>query len=298
MAIACALAIAAAATPSAHATPGQDLINARTEFRSGNYALSISLLSALLYPKNQLTDQSEIAEAHLLLGVAHLETGNIKGADQEFEEALFIDSTLKLDPLLFSTRAVDAFERKKEALDARLRAEEKALLEAKRAEKYRLAMENMVVIEKRDYYVNFLPFGSGQFQNGHRKKGISIAIAQAVLGGTSLALYGFQVFRYGFPGDVPLDEVGLVNAMQVAQIGTGIAFYGVYAYGVIDSLMYFQPTIERKPDKQYLDQVERDEGDDNSAPAAKSPVKKPESSLRLFPSAGPSSVGLGVSWEF
>lgn len=276
---------------SAAATPAADLNEARTQFRSGNYQSTISLLSSVLYPKAQLTGKGQLAEAHLLLGVAYLETGNVKGADQEFEEALFLDPTLKLDPLVFSTRAVDVFDHKKRQLEDRFEVEERLRQEAAERERLQFIVANSRVIEQRSYYINFLPFGLGQFQNKDYGKGTALLVSQAVLGGTSFALWGLQVFRYGFPGDVPLEDVNLVNTMQVAQITTGIGFYALYAYGVIDSLIHYQPVIIRPHDPEYLKQLEKEF-------ELQQKKKAKTTSLRLMPTLGPDHAGLGLSLEF
>lgn len=276
---------------SALATPAADLNDARTQFRGGNYAEAISLLSSLLYPKAQLTGKAQLAEAHLLLGVAYLETGNVKGADTEFEEALFLDPTLKLDPLVFSARAVDVFDHKRRQLEDRLAVEEKLRQEAALRERLQFIVANSRVIEQRSYYINFLPFGLGQFQNKDYGKGTALLVSQAVLGGTSFALWGLQVFRYGFPGDVPLDDVSLVNTMQVAQITTGIGFYALYAYGVIDSLIHYEPVIIRPHDPEYLKELEKEF-------ELQQKKKAKTTSLRLMPAVGPDHAGLGLSLEF
>jgi tetratricopeptide (TPR) repeat protein len=297
-----AVAVCLAVSLPAAAAPAKELDDARAEFRSGNYALAISLLSTLLYPKSQLSDEREIAEAHLLLGVAYLESGNVKGADNEFEEALFLDLSLTLDPLLFSTRAVDAFDRKKQQIQDRLRAEEAIARAAAQKERLRRFRENAAVVEKRGYLRNFLPFGAGQFQNNHNRKGIGLAVAQALLAGTSAGLYLIQAFRYGFPGDVPVDDVSLVNSLQVAQISTGIAFYGLYVYGVVDALVYFEPEVEVRVDQKLLDEIMSEDDEDKPPPPPPEPADRPRinkpSSLRIFPTPVPQGAGIGIAWEF
>jgi len=288
------LATLLAAAPG-HATPDQELNNARTQFRAGNFPATISLLSTLLYPNNKLSDKEQIAQAHLLLGVAYLETGNRAGAEQEFEEALFNDVTLSLDPLLYSEQAISTFEDKKKRVLERIeREQERARLAQERAAFDEL-VKNALVVEKRDYWVNFLPFGFGQFQNGDTTKGTVLAIGQAAFAGTSLALFSYQVITYGYRGpNVPVEDRDLVNKIQVAQVGAFIGFAAVWGYGIVDSLGNYEPTTQRViiNDPKLLKQLRENQKNESD----KKPRKK--SSLQIVPAPIPKGMGVGVSWEF
>src|SRR5690606_22290788 len=120
----------------------------------------------------QLSDARELAEAHLLLGLCHLEGGNDAQADRELEEALLLDPQMSLDPLVFSARALARFSQKQAELSARAKGEAEKAEVARERLRLRKLIDNMVVLEKRSYWVNFVPFGAGQFQNGQRKKGL------------------------------------------------------------------------------------------------------------------------------
>lgn len=293
-----AVLVLLSSAPARAATPAQDLDQARTAFRSGEYADAISLLSSLLYPTARLADSALLAEAHLLLGVSYFETGKPSSAAREFEEALFIDPTMVLEAGVFSVEAVTFFKEKKEELERKARDDaEKARL-AKERDRLRRAIENMVVIEKRRYGVNFIPFGAGQFQNGDTKKGIFFFVSQAVFGGTSLTAYLIQTVRYGFPtGTVPRADVDFVNRLQVVQITSFALFAGSVAWGIIDSLNNYKPDIQRKPDPQYLEEVEDilKERENDEQPKGK---KKPQSNLLITPLLGPNTAGAAVIWEF
>lgn len=294
-----AVLIALCVAAPAAAQPAETLNSARTEFRAGNFPKAISLLSTLLYPNNQLSDKGQIAEAHLLLGVSYFEIGNPSGANQEFEEALFIDRSLRLDPLLFSERAIKAFDEKKKQVQAQVaRDQERERLNREKAE-FEARVKNALVVEKRDYIVNFAPFGLGQFQNGHATKGTALAITQAGLAGTSLSLWLYQIFNYGYRGSVPEDEIGLVNSIQIAQIGTAVGFYLVWAYGIVDSLSNYKPSVQRRvvddPDLIKKLREEQNDGDDKSDTENK---KKKKSTFRIVPTTVPHGLGIGAAWEF
>jgi hypothetical protein len=281
-----ALALALCHGRAAQATPGQELEQARQEFRSARYADSIIVLSGLLYPQSRLADPAQLAEAHLLLGVAYFETGRLEPASRELESALFLDSTLTMDPNLFSPEAVKFFDKEKEELARKARDDAERARLAHEAQRLRQALANMVVLEKRRYFVNFIPFGAGQFQNGERGKGVFFFVSQAALGGASVSLYAYQVVKYGFRGRVPQDEVSGVRTIQTIQIATGAACLGLMAWGIIDSLSHYQHVVERELDPATKEEI------------LKAGERPGAARLELVPTLGPGYAGAALSWEF
>jgi tetratricopeptide (TPR) repeat protein len=279
------LLVAALAQPS-QATPTEELQAARESFLPGDYKAAIGKFTALLYPTSRLAKASSIAEAHLLLGVSFFETGEREGASREFEEALFLDESLSLDADLFSAEAVRFFDEKKAELKGK--AEDSAEKErlARREQALNRALQNMVVLEKRRYWVNFMPFGAGQFQNGERNKGFAFFVGEAVLGGTSVGLWSYQVIKYGFRGKVPRDEVDTVNTLQVMQIGSGALFYALMAWGIVDSLSHYEHAVKREADPSLLKDLE--DVLDNEK----------DTTPTVIPNAGPDGAGVSLLWEF
>jgi tetratricopeptide (TPR) repeat protein len=266
------------------ASPTEDLAEARAVFRRGDYDQAIPLLSSLLYPHSRLARQADLAEAHLLLGVAYYETGRAAPAEREFEEALFVDPELTIDGI-FSDEVARFFRRTKEAIERRRQEEERLRLLAEERDTYRRALENMYVVEKRNYFVNFVPFGAGQFQNGQTEKGVAFAVSQGLLGGTSMAMYAIQQLQYN---PYRPEQVDTINRLRLVQLSTGGLCLAIMAWGVIDALANYEPTIERRPDENLLP---------DDFPGLR-PAGLPSSSLRLGPSLTPGGAGLSATWEF
>ncbi|HET6611464.1 MAG TPA: hypothetical protein VFG83_05735 [Kofleriaceae bacterium] len=278
------LAALMAVAPPASASPATDLSAARDAFRRGDCDHAVVILNKLLYPQTTLASQASAAEAHLLLGVCYFKGKDQRAAEHELLEALYIDPKLDIDGL-FSDDVVALFNRKKAELARQSKRDAEGRKIAEERDAYRRALENLIVIEKREYYVNFIPFGAGQFQNGDTKKGMAFFISEAALGGASLTLYAFQVLRYGFSGAVPRDEADQVYKLQVAQIATGGLCLGLMAWGIIDALLNYQPTIQRVPDESLF-------------PEGLDLLKNnPAQSLYLFPAAGDDWAGLSLRWE-
>ncbi len=271
---------------TSYASPNEDLQLARETFLAGDYETAIGQFGALLYPSSRLAKASSIAEAHLLLGVSYFETGNSESAGREFEEALFLDDTLSLDANLFSPEAIRFFDARKAELKQRaVDAAEKEQV-ARKQEALNRAFQNLVVLEKRRYWVNFIPFGAGQFQNGQLRKGVAFFVGEAVTGGASVGLWSYQVIKYGFRGRVPRDEVDTVNSVQIAQIGSGAVFYALMAWGIVDSLSHYEHAVKREADPSLRKDLE--EIFDN----------QPTSSLQVVPAFGPEMTGGALRWEF
>lgn len=282
-------AIAAAATVlagpgAARASASDEFAEAREVFRGGAYEDAIPLLSSLLYPHSRLTRQEDVAEAHLLLGVSYYETGQVAPAEREFEEALFVDPDLTVDGI-FSEDVSEFFSRTKASLEQQREEEARMRQIAEERDAYRQALENMYVVERRNYFVNFVPFGAGQFQNGDTEKGVAFAVSQGLLGGTSMAMFALQELQYN---PYSPDEVDTINRIRLVQLTTGGLSLAVMAWGIIDALANYEPTIERRPDESLMPDDYPDFDPDLGS----------SSSFRLRPAVTAEGGGLSASWEF
>jgi hypothetical protein len=276
------LALLALAAPAA-ATPGQELADAREQFRAGKFSDAAKALNYLLYPNPRLSQDDDLVEAHVLLAVSAFETGDRKTATREFEEALFLNPQVTLDKLLFSENAREFFDDVKEDLARREadEAEKRAL--AERAAELQAALDAMVVIEKRPYYINFIPFGAGQFQNEQRGKGLFFAVSEGITGGLSAGIWLYLVGEYGLPGKVPPEEATRALNLQRVEIVAGGVCLGLMAWGIVDSLLNYKPSVRQEPDPELLEKYRKQ--------------KPPKTSFRLEPTALPGGAGLSLTWE-
>lgn len=277
----------------AQAAPSQELRAARDAYRENGCSEAKDLLNDLLYPRPLLADESELAQAHFLLGACYVEEGNLVRAEREFRSAHDLDPALDPDPGIFPREVIDVYRRTRDEIERVQREEDERLKRARDADRLQRILENMVVLEKRAYWVNFVPFGAGQFQNGQRRKGAFFLASQATALGTSVTLYGYQVSRYGFRGEVPRDEVDSVRRLQTLQIASGFVFWGLVAWGIIDSLSNFEHAVSRTPDPRILEELEQLDGPGGGAEFDRAP-----SSFKLLPMVGPDGAGIGLSWEF
>jgi len=281
----------------AQAAPNDELDQARSAYRSAQYSRALPLFNALLYPPPpKLASKDELADAYLALGVCRYETGDPAGAKREFEQALSINSEIRIDPLIVTDRtAIDAFDETRIGLQDRIRAEMEAKRRAEDRARLLAIRQSMVGVETHPLYLTFFPFGVGQFQNEDRAKGVFFAATEAATLITSASVWGYLVNTYGIRSTrVPLEDAQRVRSLQQLEIGTGFAFLGLYVLGVVDAYVHYKPQTRTAIDESVLPPELRGLLKPETAPP---PKKKPKTSFRVVPMLTPDGAGIGLSWE-
>ncbi len=282
------------AVSTAYATPSQDLDRGRKSFRSRDWQSAIEVISPLLYPEVVLARQEDAIEAHVLIGAANFEVGNTERAVDEFTRALRIDPERSIGTLMFSEGAVRLFDRTKEDVRARLEhdAERKRLAEAaERLEAYR---KSLVVYEARPFYLNFMPFGLAQFTQDRNTMGTLMAIGQGSSFVASVGIFGYLVRTYGFDSNaVPRTKGPQVRRLQQVEIGTGVAFFAFYAWGVFDAIRHHKSRQQVQGDDSLIPPELLDPSKANQSP----PKTSLRDRLRISPMVTPDGVGIGLGWE-
>lgn len=279
-------ALGALSPRPADASPSKEFVEARTVFRAGQYSEAIALFNGLLYPTSQLSDQQELADAHLLLAVCYYETGKREFAVREFEEALALRPDLHIEAFGFSRPATEFLGNRKQEIERRAQAAAERLRMARERQRLIAAVNRLKVKERPNILLNLVPFGVGQFQNGESGRALFFGLTEVVLGGASFAMWAYQL-RYA-NGLVPPDEVDTVRTVQVLQVTTGTLCIGVMSWGIIDAFLRYKGarfralTPEEK--REYMKQV-----------GAEPPAR---SSFRLIPTISPDAAGAALSWEF
>jgi len=255
------------AAPQAVPSPAADeLRRGKTSFDRGEYGRAIEILRPLLYPEIRLESEGQIVQAHRMLGVAELFQGHSDAAAQEFRRLLQLRPDYRFDPLLDPPQVVDLFNgvlRAHEAEVATLEARQReaTLARQRDREECEKLRAGPTVIEKRfgrnSLAVNFVPFGAGQFQNGHRGKGWAFLAVQATLAAVSVAAFSANFTLYGSnptrrcrvdlgatpcpPQDIDHTDENRSRWLLRTQVASGAAFFIAVAWGIADALYYFRP---------------------------------------------------------
>ena len=280
-----ALVIAAVAV-EASAGPVDQLEKAKQSFRAKDWGSAKPLVNDLLYPRPQLASQADLIDAHVMLGVCYFHLGQREDAKAEFETVLTLDPDKTLDKLIYDEGAIRMFDETRAEIRDRLEREKERRELAEKAEAIRRYLEAQRLYEVHPFYINFLPFGAGQFQNRDTVKGYIVAGTQLTTLAASLGLWLYLTRRYP-DGKVPLEEALDARRYQQIEFVAGAAFWGMYALSIFDAIRNYTPRTQLKADDSLL------------PPELKNAIKKPppKSSWRLFPLPVPNGAGVGLSWE-
>jgi tetratricopeptide (TPR) repeat protein len=289
-----ALVIAAAATEAA-ASPAQDLEQARQAFRQHDYDSARKLATFLLYPDEKLALPVDLVEAHVILGASNFESGHRIEAKTEFEKALQIQPDKSLTDLLFSEGAIRLFDETKADIEARAERDAQLRKLADERERIRKYKESLVVVERHSFGINFAPFGAGQFQNKQPVRGVLFAAGEGITGGISVTIFLYLSGKYGLNAKVPPVDAQGVRQLQQLEIATGVGFFAIYAWGVVDALLHYKPRVQIEGDDSLLPPAR----DVPSDPAKKPPARKTSAldRLHLRPMIAPTGASIGLSWE-
>jgi tetratricopeptide (TPR) repeat protein len=151
---------------------------AKNAFDAGEYKEAVSRFDALL--KKQPKNAALVLECHKFIAVSYLFVGDKVAAEHHLTELLTITPDYDLDPMMFPMEIVDFFQemktKNKKQLDAlslaraREEAQRKATEEAQRKAELEKLKRNVYLErtrKKNSRLVAVIPFGAGQFQNGH-----------------------------------------------------------------------------------------------------------------------------------
>lgn len=244
-------------TMLSQASESPEIETAARAYEQGDYKKVIRIVHPLLYPSIRLGSQDSLIRAYRYLGVSYLFENKKDHAEKQFLAILSMVPDYRLDPLIEPISAIEFLEdikrRNADRLNAireRSRLEERRLREAElERQKPRLSKQPVApppsgvhIVERHSYWLNYVPFGVGQFQNGHTTKGYLLLGTQIGLGalsmGTALAL------RFLYPsGKVPMDETHRANALVVTQVVSGGISLGLMAYGILDALYHYKPEV-------------------------------------------------------
>jgi len=321
------LAAADDAQPSQDAATRADLTALHAAYEYGRYSEVLKRANARIDGGG--LDEAALIELQMLAGLSAFNLHRMEEAERHVAALLRLDPDFSLDPFAVPPPAVAFVEKQRAAMAAELEflreqrrqreasakraAEERAAL-SREAEAERRQLEEMSrqvtvrTVEKQSVLVNFVPFGAGQFQEGRTGPGVGFAVAEGVLAVASIVSY----FVYGsfittrtvplddrYPGGpdvlvqtgIPASSAGEAQTWRTMKVTTGIAFYAVYAAGVIDALLNYQGEVVTTRVETLPPASPRPSPPSSSLPAAGGPR------VELTP-APRGSVGLGVGLRF
>lgn len=271
--------LGAASVPYAvHANDLNDFQRAVEAYETHDYAEAVALFEALVGdPVPRLQTPALVLESRKYLAASYLFTNQPVAADEQFERLLEQDPGYQLDPLGFPAEVERAFVLVRDRLRnqraaaeaaharaearARLETTERLLLESQRNEELLRLAETVRVERVNSRWLAMLPFGVGQFQNGHTELGYILAVSQGLLTATVATTWFAHVLlkrehdRIEAQGEVLApNEIERANfQVELARTANRVSFVllmAVMVVGVVDAQWRFRPTVvteQRRP---------------------------------------------------
>lgn len=257
----------------------RDVAALRTDFEYGKYDEVLRDAQARL--DRGVDEPKLLLEIHKLAGISAFNLNRPAVAERHLTAALRIDPDFTLDPFVFPPPVVEFHERIRKQLgpelqfirqgreleEARQRAAaaETARAEAERERRRLEAIPRRITtetIDRRSLFVNFVPFGAGQFQQGRTQLGLWLASLQGATAATSIIAFWahealVDTVQYDIPGTklqtggvwrvtlrgIPPEDAFQAQNWRLIKTISAITFYGLYAFGVIDALIQHQDSI-------------------------------------------------------
>ncbi|NBD12184.1 MULTISPECIES: hypothetical protein [Corallococcus] len=294
----------------------------RSSFEYGKYAEVLERAGQRI-DRGDLSEE-DLVELHKLAGLSAFNLNKTEEAERHLRAVIRLDPDFGLDPFVVPPPAVAYFEDLKSQMAGErefLRQEQRLRLEREKAESERREQERVALetqrrraeelarqvtvrtVEKRNFLVNFVPFGAGQFQQGRNGMGIVFAATEGVLALTSIiAFFAYDSLfeerfinldnvldedgRASIPVRfIPTDRARQADTWQLLKLASATGFYTVYTLGVVDAVYHHEDqvvtstTVESRPEPK---------------PSAVSQSAPPR--LRLYSARG--GLGAGFSLTF
>lgn len=230
------------------------LQRARNLYEYGDYDKVVKLLERALSVGK--FDESQIAAVHELAGICSFILQNKTKAREHFLQLLMRAPDTKLDPLYVPPIIIDFFEEVRKENREMLEAIRAHLARQKQERERQERMANMAVKVKNPYFVNFIPFGAGQFQNEEQIKGGLFLSGEALLLSLNIAAYFVSDGLKGKDGRYSAADAEDARSWRIVQYSAMGALVLVAVGGVIDAVLNWQEYDEAekplKPETKNL----------------------------------------------
>lgn len=200
----------------------------------GNNKKAIDILKKIIENDFYKIGKNRLLKGYQYLALALFSSGKEVESSDYITKIYLLQEDFLFDPVMIPPQFIEFAEtiyQKKRSEILSQRNLVSALGQLRSPERYRYKNR------KKALYKNFIPFGVGQFQNGHEYKGVFLLSTQATLLTINLVTYG--LLKYYQRDDYTFEDP------ELASTGKGInsvAFFlliGTYLYGMIDALIYY-----------------------------------------------------------
>ena len=211
----------------------KSISRAEAYFVYGDYHKTIKILDTLLKDISKLNYPS-LLNTYQLISRAEYYSDNLQYSEDYLKLLYLLKSDYRFDPVFINPKFIDFANKVYSKYKAEINKNKydlSKLLRKKNPDAYG------DVNTKKYFYKNFIPFGVGQFQNGHKYKGYMIIGSESLFLFTSVTSY--ILLKYYQKNDYTFKNEDLAYTGKAIN---NISFYmlaGVYLYSVIDALVYY-----------------------------------------------------------
>lgn len=217
---------------------------AENTFHYQDYERAVELLSVLLYPEVRLKEAEEL-KAREYLGASHWWLKRFEQAEEELTALLIRQPEYELDAFYYPAALIAFFDGLREKL-VRLGVITRELPSGPTAppDGTERPLVSERIVTKRSLILCFVPFGAGQFQNGHTGKGIAFLVSESALLATNIAsFFVIESLREdsGFIAPQNIDTARNFEIVLYTSLG---AFAALAVAGIVDALVFYEPQEE------------------------------------------------------
>lgn len=263
---------------AARADELSDFQHARSAYESQDHRVAVQRFEELIggdVPR--LSTRALILESRKYLGASYLFLSRREDAEHQFELLLRDDAQYELDPVAFPAEVLQVFTevrtrvqaeiarsdaaRREREEAARRAAADRLLLERGRMDRLiSLATETQVEVQHQRW-IAWMPFGAGQFQNGHDSLGLTFLISEGLLLAASATTY---IWHATLPESSQLTVDSRENARRLEQTLTTLnyvslaSFLGIAVIGVIDAHVRYVPAVSETRHRELPEDLRND----------------------------------------
>ncbi len=217
-------------------TGREELAHIENLFQYGDYPAVVTHAEEAL--RRRLFDsEEEQLKVYRFLGVTYYILQNRPRSKESFMLLLTRDPDHQLDPLLVPPIIIDFFEK--------IRSDNKELLDEIRAARLKEQQKQEpetrdIYYQRNHYFVNFIPFGAGQFQNGDNIKGTLFATGQVAALALNITSYFMVRGLKGDDGYYSKSDAADARDWRITQYVSLGAFVALAIGGVIDAALNYE----------------------------------------------------------
>jgi len=211
----------------------ESIKRAEAYYGYGDYKGTIKLLEILLKDISKL-NSSALLNIYQLIARSEYYSNNLQYSEDYLKLLYLFKPDYTFDPVFINPEFIDFANKVYNKYKTEINKSKKdlsKLLRKKNPDAY-----GDVNTEKH-FYKNFIPFGIGQFQNGHKYKAYMVIGSESLFLASSVTTYA--LLKYFQKDDYTFDNRNLAYTGKAINNISFYMFAGVYIYSVIDALMYY-----------------------------------------------------------